>query len=120
MHAFRYFALLSMLTGTAAAGSMPQRNAQGLLVSDTGRTLYSYAPDGTSGASRCNDACAAVWPPYVIDKGMDATGDYCRTTRADGASQWVYRGQPLYLFVGDDKPGDHDGDGVNGSWHVVR
>ncbi|MEP6899018.1 MAG: hypothetical protein ABI870_10850 [Rhodanobacter sp.] len=40
--------------------------------------------------------------------------------RADGIRQWVYLGQPLYLFAGDARPGDLDGDGVNGSWHVVR
>lgn len=120
MHAFRYAALLLMLTGTATAGSMPQRNAHGLLISSTGYTLYSYDPDGTSGMSQCNTACAAVWPPYVVDKGMDATGDYSRAARADGTSQWAYHGRPLYLFAGDDKPGDRDGDGVNGTWHVVH
>ena len=120
MHAFRYAAMLLLLTGTATAGSVPQRNAQGLLVSDRGYTLYSYDPDGVANVSRCNDACAAVWPPYSVDKGVDATGDYNQTTRADGTSQWVYHGRPLYLFAGDGKPGDRDGDGVNGSWHVVH
>lgn len=111
--------LLLMFAGTAVAGSMPQRNAQGLLVDDAGHTLYRYDPDGTSGASRCDGACAAVWPPYPVDKGINATGDYSMTKRADGVRQWVYRGRPLYLFAGDDKPGARDGDGVNGSWHVV-
>lgn len=77
-------------------------------------------PDGVSGHSRCSGSCAVVWPPYLADAGVKASGDYRLTTRADGSRQWVYRGHPLYLFVGDEKPGGHDGDGVNGSWHVVR
>ncbi|GGY16425.1 hypothetical protein GCM10008098_04620 [Rhodanobacter panaciterrae] len=119
MHILRRVVVLLMFAGTAAAGSVPQRNAQGLLVDEAGHTLYRYDPDGASGASRCDGACAAAWPPYAIDRGIKASGDYSTTVRADGVRQWVYRGHPLYLFAGDDKPGDRDGDGVNGSWHVV-
>ena len=119
MYVLRCAALL-LLAGTAMANPLPQRNAQGLLVSNSGRTLYSYDPDGATGQSRCSESCAAVWPPYVADKGARATGDYNVTVRTDGTEQWVYHGHPLYLFAGDGKPGDRDGDGVNGSWHVVH
>ena len=61
---------LSMLAGVAAAGSMPQRNPQGLLAGSEGRTLYSYDPDGTSGHSDCDGPCAAVWPPYLVVDGF--------------------------------------------------
>ncbi|MEO9079625.1 MAG: hypothetical protein ABI268_09975 [Rhodanobacter sp.] len=111
---------LSMLAGAAVAGSMPEHNPQGLLTGAEGSTLYSYDPDGTSGKSHCEAHCAAVWPPYLIDDGLKSLGGFSATVRADGKRQWVYQGRPLYLFVGDAKPGDHDGDGVNGSWHVVH
>lgn len=121
MYVFRCAALLLlMVAGTVVANPLPQRNGQGLLVSNTGRTLYSYDLDTPAGESHCNESCAAVWPPYVADKGIKATGDYSVTMRADGAHQWAYHGHPLYLFAGDAKPGDRDGDGVNGSWHVVH
>lgn len=123
MNAFRYAAALlalSLLVGTAAASSLPQRNAQGLLIDSAGHTLYSYDPDGSSGISHCAGSCEAVWPPCLVDKGSKAAGDFSVSKRADGTRQWVYRGRPLYVFAGDEKPGDHDGDGVNGSWHVLR
>jgi predicted lipoprotein with Yx(FWY)xxD motif len=121
MHLLRHVVVLLMLAGTAtaSAGSVPHRNTHGLLVDGAGRTLYSYDPDGTSGTSRCDGPCATAWPPYPVDRGSHMTGDYSVTTRIDGVRQWVYRGRPLYFFVGDEKPGDRDGDGVNGSWHVV-
>jgi predicted lipoprotein with Yx(FWY)xxD motif len=123
MNPLRYAAAmltLSMLAGAAAAGSMPVHNPQGLLAGVEGRTLYSYDPDGTSGGSHCEGPCAAVWPAYLVDDGLKPAGDFSATVRADGKRQWVYQGRPLYLFAGDAKPGDHDGDGVNGSWHVVH
>lgn len=110
----------SMLAASAFAGSMPMRNTKGFLIDPAGRTLYSYDPDGTAGVSRCEGPCAAVWPPYVVDPGTQPAGDYGVALRAGGARQWVYLGRPLYLFAGDAKPGDHDGDGVNGTWHMVH
>lgn len=123
MNVFRYAAALlalAMLSGVAAAGSLPQRSPQGRLVDSAGHTLYSYDPDGTSATSRCTGACEAVWPPSLADKGSKAAGDFSISERADGTRQWVYRGRPLYLFMGDEKVGDHDGDGVNGSWHELH
>ena len=120
MNIFRCVAALLLLTGTATAASLPQRDAHSLLVGSAGHTLYSYDPDGVSGSSHCSGSCAVVWPPYLAEVGVQATGNFSVTTRADGSSQWVYRGRPLYLFAGDSKPGDRDGDGVNGSWHVVH
>lgn len=111
---------LSMLTSAVVAGSIPRRNSQGLLAGSEGHTLYSYGPDETSGRSRCEGLCAAVWPPYLVDDGLKPTGDFSVTQRVDGRRQWVYRGRPLYLFAGDARPGDHDGDGVDGAWHVVH
>ena len=109
-----------LLTTALAAHPLPQRSAQGLLISASGQTLYTYDPDGSSGKSACSGSCAAVWPPYAADAGAAVNADFSVLTRADGTPQWVYRGHPLYLFAGDAKPGDKDGDGVNGSWHVVH
>lgn len=111
---------LSMLAGAATAGALPRHNPQGLFAGNEGRTLYSYDPDGTSGHSHCDGPCAVVWPPYLVDDGLQPAGDFSVTLRADGKRQWVYRGRPLYLFAGDAKPDDHDGDGVNGAWHVLH
>ena len=122
MYAIRYLAALIglLVVAAAAAKPLPQRNAQGLLVDSTGHTLYTYDPDGTSGRSQCNGPCAALWPPYLANTEDRATGGFSLTTRVDGERQWVYQSHPLYLYSGDSKPGEKDGDGVNGIWHVVH
>ena len=109
-----------LLASALAAHPLPQRSAQGLLISASGQTLYTYDRDGSTGKSACSGPCAAVWPPYAATAGAAANADFSVLTRADGTPQWVYRGHPLYLFAGDAKPGDKDGDGVNGGWHVVH
>lgn len=109
-----------LAAGVAAAAAVPQPAAGKPLAGSHGYTLYTYDADGLSASSHCVGPCAAVWPPYLADDGATASGDFTLTTRPDGKRQWVYKRRPLYLFAGDAKPGDRDGDGVNGSWHVVH
>jgi len=85
-----------------------------------GMTLYTYAPDGTSGTSHCTGPCAAVWPPYSADPGARAAGGFGLVTRTDHTLQWSYGGRPLYRYAADTAPGMTKGDGVNGVWHVAR
>lgn len=84
-----------------------------------GRTLYVFAND-TATASNCSGGCADNWPPLYADIGAQAAGDYTLIERGDGSRQWVYQGQPLYLFVGDNAAGDTSGDGVGGVWSAAR
>jgi predicted lipoprotein with Yx(FWY)xxD motif len=42
--------------------------------------------------------------------------------RTDGSPQVTYNGHPVYLFSGDQQPGDTNGEGVSafgGSWYVL-
>ena len=44
------------------------------------------------------------------------------STRSDGTRQVTYNGHPLYLFAGDHKAGDTNGQGINtfgGTWHAL-
>ena len=43
-----------------------------------------------------------------------------RSRLADGARQWAYYGKRLFLYHDDDAPGDVEGDGEGGVWHVVK
>jgi predicted lipoprotein with Yx(FWY)xxD motif len=47
-------------------------------------------------------------------------GDWTILTRDDSTRQWVYKGQPLYYWSKDAKPGDRTGDGFNNLWKVAR
>jgi predicted lipoprotein with Yx(FWY)xxD motif len=67
------------------------------------------------------------WPPLVTS-GTPTVGNGAATslvgtaTRSGGEQQVIYNGHPLYLFSGDQKAGDTNGQGVNafgGSWYAL-
>lgn len=92
--------------------------AAGMLTGANGMTLYVFDKD-TKGMSNCNDACAKLWPPYLV-KGSKAMGEgWTEIKRKDGAKQWAYDGKPLYFYVEDKKAGDAKGEGFKGVWHTV-
>ena len=83
-------------------------------------TLYTFDRDAT-GKSNCNGQCAVNWPPLGADGGSQPVGNWSVVTRDDGSKQWAYKGQPLYTWVKDQKPGDTTGNGVNNNtWHVAQ
>lgn len=103
------------------APSTPTQSADGILIGPSGKTLYFYSKDVKgSGASACYDACAKNWPPLDVAATASPMGDYNIIIRTDGKRQWAYKGQPLYYFVKDGKPGDKTGDGVGGNWKVAK
>lgn len=96
------------------------------LVDGNGRTLYLFQKDKTS-RSRCSGACAAAWPPLLTAVRPTGSGGVRKallgtSKRADGTRQVTYKGHPLYLFSGDQKPGDTNGNGVKAfgaRWYAV-
>jgi predicted lipoprotein with Yx(FWY)xxD motif len=97
-----------------------------VLVDAQGRTLYLFGADmGTT--STCSGACAQEWPPLMA--GAAATvGNGAKalllgtTTRSDGSKQITYNGHPVYLFAGDHKAGDTNGQGITafgGTWYAL-
>ena len=97
-----------------------------ILVDSQGRTLYLFQKDnGTKSA--CYGACAIAWPPLRVS-GKPTIGDganpslVATTARSDGKPQLTYGGHPLYLYQGDQKPGDTSGQGVTaygGGWFTL-
>lgn len=107
---------LIALTGVALANPTIEKN--GILASKEGRTLYTFDKDA-AGKSNCNGACLTAWPAFTVANPAAATADFTIIKRDDGSSQWAFKGQPLYFFVGDAQPGDVNGDKSGGVWHVV-
>ncbi len=70
-----------------------------------GRTLFTSAADAP-GVSRCVDACAKEFQPFLAMKGSKAARDWTLIKRADGGRQWAYQGQPLYLWAQEKEPGE--------------
>lgn len=84
-----------------------------------GMTLYVYDKD-TNDHSNCNGPCAVNWPPFAAEPDAKPIEGWTIVTRDDGALQWAYHGRPLYLWVRDKKPGDTNGDGAGGVWHLAQ
>lgn len=110
-------AALGFACTLAQAQVTAERN--GAMTNAEGRTLYTFDKD-SKGVSVCNGTCAAIWPPFVA--GSDAKNHERMTiiARADGSRQWAFDGKPLYFFAADQKPGDMNGDGEGGVWHIVK
>jgi predicted lipoprotein with Yx(FWY)xxD motif len=51
-------------------------------------------------------SCAAQWPPVAAAADAAPIGKWTVITRADGAKQWAYDKQALYISVLDKHPGD--------------
>lgn len=114
------FLLLGLARAEAAEPAMLADTSAGkALVDSKGMTLYVFDKD-QSGVSNCYDKCAANWPPLAAPADAAASGEWSLVARKDGTSMWAYKGQPLYTFIKDKKPGDAQGEGVAGIWHVAR
>jgi predicted lipoprotein with Yx(FWY)xxD motif len=117
-------------SGEATASPAPPKTASGgsatvgaattglgkILVDSKGRTIYLFKKD-TGTKSACSGDCASDWPP-VRASGKPTVGGGASASlvgtaaRADGKPQVTYNGQPLYLYAGDEKPGDTNGQGL--------
>jgi predicted lipoprotein with Yx(FWY)xxD motif len=103
----------------------------GTFLTDTaGITLYTWVGDTQSaGTSNCYEACAAAWPPMLVDAPIGtalmnnrAPSSFSAIIRTDMTYQLTYEGWPLYSFVRDMVPGDVNGEGsmgFGGRWSIV-
>jgi predicted lipoprotein with Yx(FWY)xxD motif len=113
-------------SGASATLGVATTDLGEVLVDSKGRTLYLFKSDrGTT--STCFGACATDWPPLRVNGKPTVAGDtnpslIATTSRSDGKPQVTYGGHPLYLYAGDQKPGDTNGQGVvtfGAGWYAV-
>lgn len=109
--------LAALLSASLGAHAQAVSEKDGRLADTGGRTLYTFDKD-SAGTSNCVGDCLVMWPPFMAAAGASAKGDYGLVAREDGA-QWSYKGKPLYLYAGDSKPGEANGEGKGGVWHSV-
>jgi predicted lipoprotein with Yx(FWY)xxD motif len=76
-----------------------------------GAPVYVYDKDGADGKPTCWAECAKLFAPLLADRHAVASGDWTLANRDEG-KQWVFRGQPLYRYVG----GDHFSSKSNPGW----
>ena len=103
-------------SGSYRDGRVANTGARQVLVDSQGQTLYLFAkdPGTTSTCSRWTRHCMA--PALASGKptagGGAKAGYFGATSGRDGDTQVTYDGHPLYLYVGDQKPGDTSGQGI--------
>jgi predicted lipoprotein with Yx(FWY)xxD motif len=112
--------------GQSATIGVANESLGNVLVDARGRTLYLFQRDsGTK--STCSGACAIDWPPLRAT-GKPTVGSGAKRSlvatnaRLDGTTQVTYNGHPVYVFSGDQEPGDTNGQGVNafgGLWYAL-
>jgi predicted lipoprotein with Yx(FWY)xxD motif len=112
---------------TTAASTLVKTTAARMLVDARGMTLYVFAPDKKN-LSVCYNKCAVYWPPVIVPTGtvpttmLGITGKFGATKRTNGKRQLTFDGAPLYTYVGDKKPGQMTGQGLDvagGYWWAV-
>jgi predicted lipoprotein with Yx(FWY)xxD motif len=89
-----------------------------VLADVAGMTLYVNAGD-KPGKSRCNDKCLQGWEPLWAPALATSQGDWLAVARDDGKKQWAYKGQPLYAYRSELKPGSTVADGLFGVWRAA-
>jgi predicted lipoprotein with Yx(FWY)xxD motif len=99
-----------------------------VLVNSKGMTLYMFVPDKQKRVT-CKGTCAAVWPPLKLAKGAKAVakgGAKASLLGSDpnpaGGRVVTYKKWPLYLYVGDSRPGQARGQALKlngGLWYVL-
>lgn len=110
-----------------AAGATVSIAEGGYFVGPDGLSLYTFDNDAPGGASTCEGDCLVNWPALAVasedeitvGQGLDAA-QFSTITRADdGSLQVAFNDMPLYYFIGDEAPGDVNGDGLMGVWHLA-
>ena len=96
-----------------------RKSVAGILYTDaTGATLYTTDRD-RPGKSSCDDVCANSWLAFAAAAIANPIGDWTVLDHSDGSRQWAFKGKPVYLFAGDQKPGETNGDGIDTVWHAL-
>lgn len=133
------FAVIGAIVGTAAGSSgkksavaaasslgVKRTGVGNTLVDARGRTLYLFEAD-TPNVSKLSRAGFRVWPAFSATRapraGHGVSASKIGLIRGpNGSKQVTYNRHPLYYYVGDQKPGDTHGQGLNqfgALWYVL-
>jgi predicted lipoprotein with Yx(FWY)xxD motif len=114
----------AMQTATATL-TVERTRAGTVLAGSKGLTLYYFAKDKPhSGKSACFGSCLKAWPalagPVKAPTGARMPGPMGTIRRGNGTVQVTINGYPIYYYVGDKAPGQIAGNGVEGTWHIIK
>jgi len=97
-----------------------------IVVDGSSRTLYLFEKDKNR-HSACYGACPQYWPPLLthgkpIARAGAKQSLVGTTRRRNGSTQVTYAGHPLYRYLGDTRPGQTNGAGLQdfgGGWDPI-
>ena len=128
--------LVASVFTVSPAGAATSSTGKGVVVSAlktkkfgtvlvSGKTLYTLKPSKTP----CTAACQKIWPEVLLPKGVTkatagpgvSAAKLGTVKGAGGALQVTYAGKALYWFVGDNAPGQVNGNVTDtwGTWSDV-
>jgi predicted lipoprotein with Yx(FWY)xxD motif len=114
-------AVVATRSGASGRSTVKTESALGktILVTRTGRTLYSLSAERNGRFICTNSACLSLWKP--LRGPATGAGGLGLVTRPDHTRQVAYKGAPLYTFTGDHQAGDVNGNGFRdvGVWRPV-
>ena len=119
--AFTALSFTAFAQSAYALAPLEERDVNGvtIVVAANGLTVYTFDADKTT-ESTCYNACEKAWPPVVVASAEGIQAPVGVTTRKDGKIQLTLDGKPVYFYIGDEAPGDINGDGVGGVWHLIK
>ena len=110
----------------AATGPTVSVDSSGNFVGPNGLTLYHFDKDAADKSNCTSSQCVANWPALTVASASAITlgaglaaSSFATITGPTGGLQVTFNHVPLYNFAGDTKPGDKNGDGVGGIWHIA-
>lgn len=113
-------------TAGAPATVMVRDSKLGSILTDSaGKSLYVFDKDQAGAmTSACTGGCAAIWPALTVTgtptAGPGVPGQLSAAGASGGGTQVAWNGRLLYEYSRDQAPGDTNGDGVGGIWHVAK
>ena len=114
-------AVVAASSGASGQSNVKTAKALGktILVTHTGRTLYSLSAERHGTFICTNSACVGLWKP--LRGSATGVGGLTIVTRPDHTKQVAFKGAPLYTFTGDHQAGDVNGNGFRdvGVWRPV-
>ena len=110
--------------GTVVKVKMTSGPLGTVLIDGRGRTLYVDSRDHPDQVT-CTGSCSKAWPPLLLPKGVKRAvagagiKDLGTVRRSGHRLQVTSHKMPLYLYVGDLRPGQTHGQGKNGTFFVA-
>ena len=113
----------SAAVASGSAISIAQTPVGKALVGANGRALYLFLADKPN-ESRLSAAGRAIWPPFISTTAPSVKGvsSAAQVAVIPATKQVTYDGHPLYYYVGDQRPGQVAGQGLNqfgARWYVL-